>query len=86
MKRLCALMAAAALMLTADPVWADNEDGRNRKDGDCREVDEGASCEDNDLSPSFQDSPVDRSFNPVICVLPDSCRFENPPSEQGEAT
>jgi hypothetical protein len=45
------------------------------KQGDCREVEEGGSCEDNDLSPSFQDSPVDHSFNPVICVLPDSCHF-----------
>jgi hypothetical protein len=50
------------------------------KQGDCREVEEGGHCEDNDASPSFQDSPVDHSFNPVICVLPDSCRFEGRPA------
>lgn len=49
--------------------------------GDCYQAKEP--CEDNDLSPSFQDSPVDRSFNPVICILPDSCRFGSQP-EEGE--
>lgn len=56
---------------------ADNEG----KQGDCREVDEDGYCEDNDFSPSFQDSPVDRSFNPVICLPMSTCEFHG---EQGQ--
>lgn len=48
----------------------------------CHEVEKGGHCEDNDLSPSFQDSPVDRSFNPTICVLPDSCHFHEAPQDE----
>jgi hypothetical protein len=58
------------------------------KQGDCRDVEKGAHCEDNDLSPSFKDSPVDRSFNPVICLPMSTCNFdgsrggeEQPPSQ-----
>jgi hypothetical protein len=44
--------------------------------GSCREVGDGGYCDDSDLSPSFDKSPVDHSFNPTICVMPGSCSFQ----------
>lgn len=80
-------LAIVALVLGGGvgPAWADRGGDGEREGGGgsgCHEVNEGARCEDNDLSPSFKDSPVDRSFNPTICVLPDSCHFHE--GERGE--
>jgi hypothetical protein len=71
------LAAAAALVLTAPPSFADHDyDGGGYDDrrGDCRGSEGG--CEDNDFSPSFKDSPVDRSFNPVICLPMSTCHTD----------
>lgn len=60
------------------------DEGSDNKNGsdDCSGARDG--CQDNDLSvyPSFDKSPVERSFNPTICVMPGSC----PPAEAEPAS
>jgi hypothetical protein len=56
--------------------------GEDSCKGDCAETESGGYCSDDDLSPSFEDSPVRDSFNfGPVCVLPDSCHFNEPPKE-----
>lgn len=52
---------------------ADREGSCNRS-GDCNNSD--APCEDNDFSPTFDKSPVQDSFNPVICLPGATCNFD----------
>jgi hypothetical protein len=81
------ILFALVLLFPIGPAYADNEpcseEGAcQNRSGDCRETEKGAHCEDNDLSPSFQDSPVDHSFNPVICLPGSTCNVgsQNEPS------
>ena len=52
--------------------------------GDCR--DSGSNCQDNDFSPSFEDSPVRDAFNfaPVICLPGSTCNVERGGGSQEE--
>jgi hypothetical protein len=50
--------------------------------GDCRNTEAGANCEDNDFSPSFDKSPVQDSFNLVICLPMSTCNVNPPQGSQ----
>lgn len=82
------LMLALALpTAVAAPAYADNEpcseEGAcQNRSGDCRETQEGSYCSDDDLSPSFEDSPVRDSFNPVVCLPMSTCSFDGQPKEE----
>jgi len=79
-RTLAAVGAALMLTLGAGPALADHDYGgdrygyedrrgdrdRNRGGGECRDAE--GNCSDDDFSPRFDDSPVDRSFNPTICL------------------
>jgi hypothetical protein len=56
-----------------------DEGGSCNASGDCQNTE---ACEDNDLSPSFQDSPVNQSFNPVVCLPMATCNFDGGQREQ----
>lgn len=62
----------------------DERDSRGGGGEDCRDA--RGPCEDNDASPSFQDSPVDRSFNPrvLICLPLSSCDFDDDDEATGD--
>lgn len=92
-RMLVALAASAVLFLGASPAAADHDygggyDGGEYDDrrGDCRGT--KGHCEDNDFSPSFQDSPVRDAFNfsPQICLPGATCHFEDrrPDERQGQ--
>jgi hypothetical protein len=79
------LVAVVALVLggLATPAAADDGDdnrgGRNRNgDSDCRDA--RAACEDNDGF-NFEDSPVEDSFSPVICLPGSTCHVDRGESE-----
>ena len=88
---LAALFLALGIGLTPAPVYADHDwDGggrggyyeegdrdRNRGGGECTDAD--GTCSDDDFSPRFDDSPVDRSFNPTICLPFSRCE---PPRDE----
>lgn len=83
------LAVSAALLLSAAPAYADHGggyDGGEYDDrrGDCRGT-EGR-CEDNDFSPSFQDSPVRDAFNfsPQICLPGATCHFDGDRQREGQ--
>lgn len=89
MNRLTAslLLTAALVVGAAPPAIADHDYGgyyeegdrdRNRGGGECRDAE--GNCSDDDFSPRFDDSPVDRSFNPTICLPFSRCE-----PRQGEA-
>lgn len=59
-----------------DGGYCAGEDNR----GDCRGSE--APCEDNDFSPSFDKSPVEDSFDPVICLPGSTCHFDGQPREE----
>jgi hypothetical protein len=56
-----------------------DEGGSCNANGDCQNTE---ACEDNDLSPSFQDSPVNQSFNPVVCLPMATCNIDG--RQQGQ--
>lgn len=75
MKRLLGVAMGLVLLVPA-PAWA-NHEGNSGGDygGNEREEEYGdGSCKY--FCPAFDRSPVQDSFNPTICVLPDSCKFE----------
>lgn len=79
MRRMLLGLAVITASLLGPAAWADNrpcEGDCSGKQGSCREVGDGGYCDDSDLSPSFDKSPVDHSFNPTICVMPGSCSFQ----------
>jgi hypothetical protein len=79
MKKLAIALFATSLVLVPGAAYADkNNEPCQGEDacqgrGDCYEAKQP--CEDNDLSPSFQDSPVENSFNPVVCLPGSTCNF-----------
>lgn len=89
------LVAAVVVILGtfASPAVADDDRtkrGRqcrnqcgNENSRDCYQAE--APCSDDDLSPSFDKSPVEDSFDPTICVLPDSCRFDGERESEASA-
>lgn len=54
----------------SDGGYCSGEDNR----GDCRNTDQP--CSDDDFSPRFDDSPVDHSFNPAVCLPGSTCHFQ----------
>jgi hypothetical protein len=77
MRRLMTVALAAGLVLAPGAAWADHDyGGYDDRRGDCRGSE--GHCEDNDLSPSFQDSPVRDAFNfsPAICLPGSTCHFD----------
>lgn len=84
MRRLLTVALCAGLVLAPGAAWADHDGGgyyeegdrdRNRGGGECRGAE--GNCEDNDFSPSFQDSPVRDAFNfaPQVCLPGATCHW-----------
>lgn len=79
----CGLLVAG-LVLPSPAVASESENARgcdSEREGSCNENGgkdcqwANGHCEDNDFSPNFDDSPVEDSFNPVVCLPFSSCSF-----------
>lgn len=75
MKRLALLVATLGILAT--PAAADDEGDGNNRNRPGRDCEGSQDC--STLSPSFEDSPVDRSFifEPTVCMPFAECRFED---------
>lgn len=78
MRKLMASLALLSIVLL--PVNAEAKDKKDKQrddrsthsDGKCKGAE---TCNDQDFSPSFDKSPVQDSFNPVICLPTATCNF-----------
>jgi hypothetical protein len=67
----------------ADNEPCSDEGACQNRSGNCRETQQGGYCSDDDLSPSFEDSPVRDSFNfGPVCMPMATCHFDGQPQEQ----